>query len=459
MNDDELSFRDRLNELPFDDSCRQEHREQLRERVLAAFDEAQTDLSPRPVPRTYSNWREFMSRPVPRFAAAVLIAASLCAVILSLFGTPSATAFAQMANSIIKAQTARYTVVLEVKDQPKQAFQALDIGPGRHRQELPNGQVQIIDSNAGRMTILTPSLKTALVFNLADVPTEKKPANFFDQLRTSLLAAAGDAARNMEPLGKKQIDGRETMGFRLKMPDYEASMWGDQKTGRPMLVEMTFVLLPDTKVTLINFEFDVELDEVLFAVKPPDGYSVQQVSVATPVEQDLIAALRLLSDHNQGRFPDAFDNGAVMSLLTDWAARNDPGQPGSVQMNKLTELSLVLNRGIAFAVALPAESKARYAGKGIKRDDTTAPVFWYQPVGASNYRVLYADLSVNVQPAAPESPSGVPVNAGPSVTDRLRKTLKEPLQPKAPLQPEAPKAPPAAPRVPPPAGIDGSPRN
>ena len=75
MTDDDLDFRTRLNELPFDDSSRQEHREQLRERVLATFDQSQTDPSPRPVPRPSSNWRQFMRRPVPRIAAATLVAA------------------------------------------------------------------------------------------------------------------------------------------------------------------------------------------------------------------------------------------------------------------------------------------------------------------------------------------------------------------------------------------------
>ena len=426
MNDDELGFRDRLNELPFDDSCRQEHREQLRERVLAAFDAARTDPSPLPVPRAYLNWSKFMSRPVRRFAAAALIAASLCAVYLSFFGAHSTMAFAQMVDPIIKAKTARFMVVVEGKDLPKQTFRTLVLEPGRLRQEMPDGSIQIADSNTGKMTVLTPSRKTAMVFNLADVPTEKKPANFFDQLRTSLLAADGDTAGNMKPLGKKQIEGRETMGFLLKTPDYEASMWGDPKTGRPILVEMTFVLLSDTKATMTHFEFDVELDETLFAVKPPDGYSVQQVNVsaAAPTEQDLIVALKLLSDHNKGRFPDAFDNGAIVSLMIDRAALGNPGQAGPAQLNNVEQL-LSLKRGIAFAVALPAESNARYAGKGIKRDDKIAPVFWYQPVGTSSCRVICADLSVKARQVAPESPNAVPINAGASVTDRLRNSINE----------------------------------
>jgi outer membrane lipoprotein-sorting protein len=437
MNDDELIFRDRLNNLPFDDSCRQEHREQLREHVLAAFDESQIDPSPRRIPRPYSNWREIMRRPVPRLAAAVLIAASLCAVYLSFFSTHSTTAFAQMADPIIKAKTARFTVLLEGIDLPKQTFRTLVLEPGRLRQEMPTGEVRITDYNAGRMTILTPAQKSA---QLSDIPKQQKSANFFDHLRTTVRAAKDDAHSKRESLGEKQIDGRKTMGFRLKTPDHETTIWGDPKTGLPILVEMTLALLPNTKITMTDFEFDVELDEALFAVKAPDGYSVVQVDVAaTPIaEQDLIAALKMLSDHNQGRFPDTFDNGTIASFVTDWAARNNPVQPGSAQMNKLAGLSVALNRGMAFAVALPAESKARYAGKGITRDDKTAPVFWYQPVGTSSFRVIYADLSVKAQKAAPESPNAVPVNAGASVSERLRNSLKE--QPRLP--PPAEVAPP-----------------
>jgi outer membrane lipoprotein-sorting protein len=461
MTDDDLDFRTRLNELPFDDSSRQDHREQLRERVLATFDQSQTDPSPRPVPRPSSNWRQFMRRPVPRIAAAALVAASLFGVYFSLVGTHSAAAFDRIAEPILKAKTARFTVVIEGKDLPKQTTQALVLEPDRFRQELPNGQVQIIDGAAGKMMLLTPVEKRALLYNLTDVPKHQKPANFFAQLRTHLRAATDDPSSKKASLGAKQIDGQETVGFRLKTPDHETTMWGDPKTHRPVLVVITFAQLPGTKVTLTHFEFDVALDEALFAVNPPDGYTVQhvQVSGAAPAEQDLIATLKLLRDHNQGRFPDTFDNGAILSLLTDWAARNKPGQPEVVPMNKITELSIALRRGIAFAVTLPAESKARYAGKGIKRDDKTAAVFWYRPAGTSKYRVIHADLSVSVQPTAPESPGAVPVNAGPSITDRLRKILNDPPQPVAPLQPQAPQAAPPARPAPPPAAIDGRPGN
>ena len=119
-----------------------------------------------------------MSRPVPRVAAAVLVAASLCGVYFSLVGTHSAAAFDRIAEPVLKAKTARFTVVIEGKDLQKQMTQALVLEPDRFRQELPNGQVQIIDGAVSKMMLLTPVEKSALLYNLTDMPKQQKPANF-----------------------------------------------------------------------------------------------------------------------------------------------------------------------------------------------------------------------------------------------------------------------------------------
>lgn len=456
MNNEESRFRDRLNEPSFDGSYRSDHRELLRQQMLEAFDTAQAASSRGAERYSFLNWRQFMNRPITRFAAAALLLGVVCSVFGVMFHSQSTLAFASLVEPILKAKSARFNQVVEGKDLPKQTIQTLVLEPNRLRMEMPTGQIYIMDWNVGKMMILTPDQKSAMLFNQTDVPKEQTPANFFDQLKTGLRAADQEATSKRESLGRKQIAGREAIGFRLKTPVFEAMIWGDPKTGLPILVEMSIAMLPDTKVTMTDFEFDVALDEVLFKTDVPTGYTLQQINItgAAPTETDLIAALKLLSDNNEGRFPDAFDNGAVASFLTARAAPGNAGQPDAAQMSKLTELVLVLNRGIAFAVALPADSKARYAGKGIKRADTTAPVFWYQPAGTSDYRVIYADLSAKAQKAAPESANAVPVNVGPSVRDRLLRELsKEPASPVRPGEPplkareEVPPPPPVKPPV------------
>jgi hypothetical protein len=58
--------------------------------------------------------------------------------------------------------------------------------------------------------------------------------------------------------------------------------------------------------------------------------------------------------------------------------------------------------GLRFAVQLPPESNAHYAGRDVKLDAPDRPIFWYRPAGAEEYRVIRADLSVNQQKTPPD---------------------------------------------------------
>jgi outer membrane lipoprotein-sorting protein len=439
MNSDESRFHDLLNEPPFDDSFGKEHHEQLRQRVLEAFDAAQVSRSRPSVRRTFLNWKQIMSRRAPRFAAAALVMAAACVAFIVMFQAKSPVAFASLIDPILKAKTARFNAVLEGKDVPKTAFRTLILEPSRVRQEFPDGQIQIMDMSAGRMLTLKPAEKTATLLILTDLPKEQKPANFFDQLKKGLGAAENDASSKKEPLGQKQIAGHEAIGFRVTNSIAESTIWGDAKTGLPIVVELKLPLMPDAKFTMTDFEFDVELDEALFKTEAPDGYSLDRHDVSTPGEKNLIVTLKLLIDHNEGRFPDTFDMAAILACLTDWTQKN-LREPNADIKKKGADFSFSLMPGFTFALTLPAESNVRYAGKGVKYNDATIAVFWYKPAGALNYRVIYGDFSVKEQKAAPESPNAVPVKAGSFGMDMMRemkdKIMKDP--PPAPVEPPRP---------------------
>ena len=137
--------------------------------------------------------------------------------------------------------------------------------PDHIRQELPGGQVQIFNMSVGKYLTLNTAGRTATLVNISDMPmpkpgtTTQKPVNFFDTFRNNLRAA--DAKGKRESLGTKQIDGREAVGFRLKKPETEITVWGDAKTDLPIVVEMKSALTPGMTAVMTDFEFNVKLDE------------------------------------------------------------------------------------------------------------------------------------------------------------------------------------------------------
>ncbi len=162
-----------------------------------------------------------------------------------------------------------------------------------------------------------------------------------------------------------------------------------------------------------DFVFNVEMDESLFSVEPPVGYTVQnmKVDVSPPEEKDLIATFREYGKLSGGAFPDSLDLQTILEMVgKKLATQTVAEKPASgkekpnkeqmqrimeAQMQKIGEVQLRLQRGLLFALAkLPPDADAHYAGKGVSFGAADAPIFWYRPKDSKKYRVIFADLSV-----------------------------------------------------------------
>ena len=66
-----------------------------------------------------------------------------------------------------------------------------------------------------------------------------------------------------------------------------------------------------------------------------------------------------------------------------------------------------IGRGFQFAMTLPAESEAHYAGNGAAQGDAERAIFWYKPMDSTKYRVMYADFTVKALDAAPTVPEAI----------------------------------------------------
>jgi hypothetical protein len=257
------------------------------------------------------------------------------------------------------------------------------------------------------------------------------------------------------------------------------------------------LFIPTTITNSYGLEFNVDLDESLFSVEPPAGYTVQMtanIDVSPPAEKDLIAAFREYGKLTGGAFPDSLDMQAMMQTLgkmvgmesalqalreklasgkeklneeqmnkleeltrkmMEWQLSPENAKPSEEEMRriedemrkiggweklapgpgkgdleqmrkemhaemprlmeasmkKVVEIQMPVQRGLMFAVGLPREADARYAGKGVSSAAADKPVFWYRPKDALKYRVIYADLSVRETDTPPNVPDAQPVTA------------------------------------------------
>ena len=118
-----------------------------------------------------------------------------------------------------------------------------------------------------------------------------------------------------------------------------------------------------------------------------------------------------LTEPNGGAFPDSLDMRPIMQIVAEKFVPGMGGKPNEEQMQKMADAQKKLQRGLMFAVVLPPEADAHYAGKGVSLGAAETPIFWYRPKDAKQYRVIYADLSVREAETPPGVPDAQPVPA------------------------------------------------
>ena len=164
-----------------------------------------------------------------------------------------------------------------------------------------------------------------------------------------------------ESLGEKEIDGRKVVGFHISSQPHDLILWGDPKTGLPVRVEMTMGIEGSVKTTFSDFVFNVDMDESLFSLEPPAGYTVRNEkrdgSPSPSGEKNLIEMFREYSNLCDGAFPDSLDymttttiagKKATLRMMTQnmWANLAPAnGKPNEVQRRKLEELMLKVMEG------------------------------------------------------------------------------------------------------------------
>ena len=258
------------------------------------------------------------------------------------------------------------------------------------------GYVSIVDSIQGKGISILPPRKQFIEIEMSNLPNDpaQQNINVIEKLRS--LPERAD-----EELGTREIDGRVLQGFRITEEGLINTVWIDTQTRDLVLVEMEFVNAPGMSGTMTDFKFDVELDDSLFNITPPDGYTRLEIQVDTDEvsEQDLIEFLRLWSSWmKDGRFPPTLD---PTKLAKSGMEMKEEFVEGETSEQERFEHTLQMTRGLMFMLKLPAESNWRYAGEDVKFGDADKAIFWYRPEGSETYRVIYGDLSV--KDVAPEN--------------------------------------------------------
>jgi len=340
-------------------------------------------------------WRTIMKSPITKIAAAIVVISGVL-IVMHFVGLSTATVtFADVIKPILNAQTAILDIIVGEEGQGP-VIHDMIMGP-RIRRTMSNMEddVSIIDLEAWRILSLNVSKKEAAYVDLKGLPSMP---NYMDTLRNIISELQKIPDFEVEELGKQEIDGREAVGFLARHPRVELTIWADPETALPVRIEQVGGQM---KVICKNVKFDVPMDESLFSMEVPEGYTLQEaeLDLLGATEEDFIEGLRIRAEvFGGGQFPESV---AVEDFLKEAPSMERKIDELGLAGEEEIELGMKVNRHLLFIRFFKGQGRWHYAGNGVKLGDADTAIFWYRPEGSETYRVVYGDL--HVEDVAPEN--------------------------------------------------------
>jgi len=358
---------------------------QLRDKSVEEFETYSAESEDPSPTEKISIWRIIMKSKITKFAAAAVIIIAVFIGINQFGGSidMSSAAFAEVVQQIRNARTVTFTTEVQM-GQDVMRVRKLYKEPGLKRVEMPGDIVSISDQTQRKVIAIHHSERQYIEKDL-----EYEKTGFFKYLRTL-------PERATEVLANKEIDGRLVQGFCVVKNGIDVIFWIDVKTNDLVRLEGKFPNAPNTQIVGTNFKFDVELDDTLFSLTPPDGYTRRELPKFDTSElnhHDLINLLRWWATAFEGRFfPPSLELAAFRKVGMEMKEAGKLSESDKTRDEKIQHMAK-LSRGLQFVMMMRPENDWHYAGEGVELGDATTPICWYRPKESQTYRVIYGDLS------------------------------------------------------------------
>lgn len=336
-------------------------------------------------------WRTIMKNRMTQFtsAAAILI---VSAIIFSLSASSSVT-FADVIKPLLEAETFAFDIFIGGESGPSMHER---VKGNRYRRTVSNMSniVLIIDTDAGKLLRLDTAGKTAALVDISG-PIKKHAQDYIALVRDSIQRQMADPTFEPGEKSKLELNGRKAIGYSIGNASERVTIVADAKTGQPLQIEM------ESGHILKNFEFNIAISEQEVSLDPPAGYTMRQTQMdfSNLSEMDLTEGLRVWAKYlGEGIFPSELSKRAYMEnipLLRQSMQDQSVPHAEAEKYGKYYMQSMMFLQTIHFG-----QSDWKYVGAAVKLGDAETAVFWYQPEGSNNYRVIYGDLSV--KDVAPE---------------------------------------------------------
>lgn len=370
--------------------------------------------------RPVSFWRGKTMRKLAIAAALVLVVLGFSDFLLpSNNGANNGGAgavFAAMLEQVRQIRTVTYETHFKMEGIPAQVLQTSVLEPNWLRQEsTEEGKEfqQIVDVAQGKSVSLFPSQKKAMVVELVG-----RSAQGSQSIIKQFEELSGESATFVS---EEELDGISVLKYTCSEAGMKITVWANPLTRLPVRVFLTDsweAAKAKMQITYTNFKWDVELDESLFSLEVPDGYTTQNqaMDMSESTEEDFLALYRIYVRLNNDTFPDESLDIATLVTMGTLLDKSE-GTPEEKKAYRISRLSYALDendledlsvedrsmrlmepmmRGLSFYQEINKTQHWHYQGKGIQLGEADKIVAWWYPKGddADTGHVLYGDLRI-----------------------------------------------------------------
>ncbi len=234
-------------------------------------------------------WRRTILTMLKLTAAALAAAAGLS--YLAFVPRAEATVtFAEVAQKLHDAHTLSFRMSVQMPGQkgPTTGREYYK-DPGLVRTEIdaPQAAVTIIDTNLGKILMLdppprSPCSRTGNSTQIYSVALRDRAGNQVEQLRAM-------AGKEGKPAGKRRIGDVEAQGFQVEADGFPWTVWVDAGAKAAPLDgdDRRASRTRTSRSTMSDFQIDPKLDDSLFRLEPPQGYTLKKIDAPIAIgEQD-----------------------------------------------------------------------------------------------------------------------------------------------------------------------------
>jgi outer membrane lipoprotein-sorting protein len=328
---------------------------ELDERILADALPAQNELeTAQSVAVQPHIWRTIMRNRIIKYAAAAMIILAIIIGFIEL-GKPvgASVAFAAAMLRVREAGTFSCTEIFDASYEDageqgkyllKQKWMFKEPDWERHESLTSPwskyiGETTITDYGTRQKLVLRPVEKTARLYNLVseytidDETGELKLTQLDTRLRDRLLEWSQGA---VDDHGEVKLDGRSARVLQSRRGNRVTTVWIDPETNYPVQIELKWTDQNRSPVMYTSIQIDTELDDDLFSLEPPAGYSFTIDKSAWPDSKAKMAAkmrhlgkcCMVYANRHNDQYPSKFADLVTGSIITDEALRRVRSAPG-----------------------------------------------------------------------------------------------------------------------------------